>query len=64
MKISHKNWCKIQEAMINLSCPTCGGKLVTLKDTEHQHNAHCDKCGCQFEFNPDVDLPIGQEESA
>ena len=57
VKISKKNLCRIQETLINLSCPSCDSNLVTLKDTDDEHNAECKDCGCKFEFHPDISLP-------
>ena len=56
MKISKRNLCQIQETLINLACPSCNSKLVTLKDTDDEHNAECRDCSCKFEFNPEINL--------
>jgi hypothetical protein len=53
MKIGAKNWCKIQETLANLKCPGCFSAKVDLKE-EDEENAHCEDCGCKFEFDPDI----------
>jgi transcription elongation factor Elf1 len=57
VKVSKRNLCKIQESLINMSCPTCNSNLVTLKDTDEEHNAECKDCGCNFEYTLDLSLP-------
>jgi len=52
MKLSAKQWCKIQEIIMNLGCPNCFSAKVKLTEDE-ELNAKCEDCGCAFEFNPD-----------
>ena len=53
MKISKRQWCKIQQFFANLKCPHCFSVKVDLKETDDE-NAECQDCGCKFEFNPEV----------
>ena len=53
MKLKSKQWCKIQEALVNMKCPQCFTTKVKLTEDEGK-NATCEGCGCQFEFNPEI----------
>ena len=53
MKLSPRQWCKIQEMLANLKCPNCFSAKVKLTEDDKE-NADCEDCGCKFEFNPDV----------
>ena len=55
MKLTSKQWCKIQEMLANLKCPHCFTAKVKLTEDE-KVNAKCENCGCTFEFDPDVAL--------
>ncbi len=55
MKLSTKQWCKIQETLANLHCPHCFTAKVKLTEDEKE-NAKCEDCGCTFEYNPDITL--------
>ena len=55
MKLSAGQWCKIQEALVNLKCPHCFSSKVELTANEKE-NASCVECGCKFEFDPDIAL--------
>jgi hypothetical protein len=58
MKLSTKQWCKIQEILMNLGCPNCVSAKVKLTEKEGK-NAECEDCGCKFEWNPDI-MPTGE----
>ncbi len=53
MKLSASQWCKIQEMLVNLSCPSCLKSKVKLTENK-EGNASCEDCGCKFELNPDL----------
>lgn len=53
MKMSCGSWCKVQEALANLKCPSCFSTEVKCTEDETK-NATCEKCGCEFKFNPDI----------
>ena len=53
MKLSARRWCKIQETLANIKCPSCFSAKVKLTEDEKE-NAKCEDCGCTFEFNPDI----------
>ena len=53
MKVSAKQWCKIQEVLANLKCPDCFSAKVKLNENEDE-NAECKDCGCTFEFDPEI----------
>ena len=53
MKLSSKQLCQIQDALINLTCPGCGSHKVKLVEKDGQ-NVVCEDCGCEFEFAPDI----------
>jgi len=55
MKISAKQWCKVQEVLANLKCPNCFSAKCTCTEDENE-NATCEDCGCKFEFNPDIPI--------
>ncbi len=60
MKLNCKQWCHIKEMLANLKCPNCFNVKVALCDDDEKDNAKCEKCGCRFEFNPEVEA-IGME---
>ncbi len=53
MKLSPRQWCKIQETLANLKCPHCFSVKVNLTE-DKKENAACKDCGCKFEFAPDL----------
>ncbi len=57
MKLGAVDWCKVQAAIANLRCPRCFKVKVKLTE-EGKENAKCEDCGCQFEFDPDVDINV------
>ncbi len=50
MKLSPKQWCKVQETLANLKCPDCFSAKVNLTEDE-TGNAKCKDCGCKFDFD-------------
>jgi len=56
MKLSCAQWCKIKEFIHNLKCPGCFSAQVTLCEEEKEDNAKCESCGCEFKFNPKIDI--------
>ena len=56
MKLSCAHWCKIKEFIYNLKCPKCFSAKIRLCDEEKQDNAACESCGCEFHFNPEVNV--------
>ncbi len=55
MKLNPSTWCKIQETLVNLSCPNCFSKKIDLTADEDK-NAVCEDCECTFTFAPDIDI--------
>jgi len=55
MKLSPEQWCKIQEKLANLNCPSCFSAKIKLTETGKE-NANCKDCGCTFEYDPDIAL--------
>ena len=53
MKISPKTWCKIQETLANLTCPSCFSAKVKLSEDD-KDNATCEDCSCKFTFDPNL----------
>ena len=53
MKLSAGQWCKIQETLANLKCPSCYSAKVKLTQDEKE-NAKCEDCECVFEFSPEL----------
>lgn len=54
MKLSCFQLCRIKEFIANLKCPKCFSAQVALCEIETEENATCEKCGCEFQFNPDI----------
>ena len=53
MRLSPEQWCKVQETLANLRCPHCFTAKIKLTEDENG-NAHCEECGCKFDFNPEL----------
>jgi ribosomal protein S27E len=60
MKLSCEQLCRIKKFFANLKCPECFSAQVSLCEEETDKNATCDKCGCTFQFGPE--LPEGGME--
>ena len=54
MKLSCNQLCRIKEFLANLKCPNCFSAKVKLCEEETEENATCEKCGCEFKFNPEI----------
>ena len=54
MKLGPKAWCKIQETLANIKCPSCFSTKYKLNENEEE-NATCEECGCKFKVAPDID---------